>query len=203
MNEPIIQKIVPLTVEEFFAIYGNRDEPYELIDGIAYMMAAPSTIHQDISVFLSGELYNFLKGKKCKLYYAPYDVFLNESLKDETGKIKKNRRIKGTIVQPDLMVICDRDKIKPDGCHGAPDFIIEITSISTRDRDKSIKYYKYYSSGVKEYWIIDPDEQLIQVYMFNLDSKKYEFEIFTFDDKVKSRVLEGIEIDFTQFDFEQ
>jgi len=202
MNEPNIQKITFLTVEEFFAVYSGKEERYELIDGIAYMMAAANIEHQALSFFLSGELYNFLKGKKCRAFYAPCDVFLNETPKDDTGKIKKNKRVKGTVVQPDIMVICDKDKIKPDGCHGAPDFIIEILSISTKDKDKSIKFYKYFISGVKEYWIIDPEEQLIQVYKFKPESKNYEVSMFTFDDKVKSHVLEGLEIDFSEFSFE-
>ena len=202
MNEPINQKITLLTVEQFFALYSGKNERYELIDGIAYMMAAPSTGHQAVSFFLSTEIGNYLKGKKCRPFAAPYDVFLNESPKDETGKLIKNRKTKGTVVQPDLMVVCDKDKIKPDGCHGAPDFIIEITSLSTKDKDESLKHYKYFTSGVKEYWIVDPEEKIITVYQFILDSKKAEVEMFTFGDKVKSYVLEGLEIDFTNFNFE-
>ena len=105
MNSPIYQNIVPLTIEEFFAIYGDADERYELIDGIPYMMAAPESGHQALSSFLHGEIYNFLKGKKCKVFAAPFDLFLNESPKDETGNLIKNKRVKGTVVQPDLVVI--------------------------------------------------------------------------------------------------
>jgi len=202
MNEPISQKVKLLTVEEFFAIYSDKEERYELIDGIAFMMAAPSTVHQDLSMFLSIEIGNFLKGKKCKVFAAPYDIFLNESPKDKDGKLIKKKRVKGTVVQPDLIVVCDKEKIQPDGCHGAPDFVIEIASISTKDRDKSIKFHKYFSSGVKEYWIIDPEEQIGAVYIFNLEGKKAEVYPFTFDDKVKSHVLEGLEIDFAEFNFE-
>ena len=202
MNEPINQNMTLLTVEEFFAIYGDKDERYELIDGIAYMMAAPNTVHQDLSMFLSAELFNFLKGKKCRAFAAPYDVFLNESPKDANGKLIKNKRTKGTVVQPDLMVICDKEKIKPDGCHGAPDFIIEILSTSTKDKDAGPKFYKYFSRGTKEYWLVDPEEQTIDVYEFIPNAKKLKalLERFTFEDKVKSHVLEGLEIDFSQFD---
>ena len=185
-----------MTVEEFFAIYGTEDGRYELIDGIPYMMASPNTGHQEISLFLTLEIGNFLKGKKCKLYVAPYDVFLNESPKDEVGKAKKNRRVKGTVVQPDLMVVCDSEKIKPDGCHGAPDLAIEILSISTEDKDKGLKFHKYFSSGVREYWLIDPAGEYINVYSFTPGSKKYKGELYSFEDKVKSHVLDGLEIDF-------
>ena len=199
MNQPIYQKIVPLTVEEFYAIYSDKDERYELIDGIAYMMASPNTEHQSLSMFLSSELMNFFKGKKCRPFAAPYDVFLNESPKDKNGKLIKNKRVKGTVVQPDLMVICDKDKIKPDGCHGAPNFVIEIMSISTKDKDKGPKLFKYFKTGVKEYWIIDPDEETISVLKFNSEGKKAEIEVFHFNDKVKSHIFDGLEIDFADF----
>ena len=205
MNSPIEQNLIPLTVEEFFAIYGEENERYELIDGIPYMMAAPGTVHQELSMFLSIEISGYLKGKKCKLFVAPYDVFLKESPTDESGKPKKNKRVKGTVVQPDLMVICDKEKIKHNGCHGAPDFIIEIASLSTREMDKGYKMRKYASTGVKEYWLVDPAEEKISVYKFKQKGKKAEVADFTFKDKVKSHVLEGLEIDFSQagFDFDE
>ena len=204
MNDPVNQNITLLTVEEFFAIYGGKYEKYELIDGIAYMMSSANSVHQALSFFLNGVLFNFLKGKKCQGFAAPYDVFLNESPKDANGKLIKNKRVKGTVVQPDLMVVCDRDKIKSDGIHGAPDFIIEILSAATRDKDKSLKLYKYFTSGVKEYWIVDADEQEVHVYKFNhKDIKiKANHDTFTFNDKVKSHVLDGLEIDFSHFEFE-
>ena len=200
MDEQINQNTTFLTLEEFSAIYSEKDERYELIDGIAYMMSAPSTIHQDLIIFMTLLIGNFLKGRKCKLSIAPYDVFLNEN-----NKLKKNKRVKGTVVQPDLMVICDRDKIKPDGCHGAPDFIVEIASLSNKkneDKDYSLKLYKYFSSGVKEYWIVNPKNKIISVYIFNSENKKSELELFTFEDKVKSHVLEGLEINFAEFSME-
>ena len=201
MNEPINENLMFLTVEEFFAIYGDKDEYYELIDGIPYMMAAPNTGHQGLSSFLHIEIGNFLKGKKCMVFAAPYDVFLNESPKGADGKPIKNKRTKGTVVQPDLMVICDRDKIKPDGCHGAPDFVIEIESVSTKNNDKFLKSRKYFSSGVKEYWLIDPDEETVSVYKFSVTgkkSKKAELQTFTFEDKVKINIFEDFEIDFKE-----
>ncbi|MCL2773509.1 MAG: Uma2 family endonuclease [Oscillospiraceae bacterium] len=201
MNNPDNQNIQPLTVEEFFAIYGEKNERYELIDGIAYMMAAGNTDHQAISMFLSVELSNLLKGKKCRVFAAPYDVFLNESPRDENGKFKKNKRVKGTVVQPDLMVICDKDKIQSDGCHGAPDFIIEIASLSNKentDRDYFHKLHKYMTSGVKEYWIINPDSKLILKYVFTEDKKIKSAEIFTFDDKIKISFSDNFEIDFSE-----
>ncbi|MCL2096786.1 MAG: Uma2 family endonuclease [Oscillospiraceae bacterium] len=203
------QNIVPLTIEEFHAIYKNDDERYELVDGIPYMMAAPNMGHQWLITLLFGEIFNFLKGKKCRVFVAPCDVFLSESVRDEDGKLKKNLRTKGTVVQPDIMVVCDDKKIKPDGCHGAPDFIIEITSESTRDKDKSLKLHKYFKSGVREYWIVDSYEETIDVYLFNAGnantnkrSRSAKVQTFGFEDKVRSNILEGLEIDFASFDFD-
>ena len=194
MNAPINQKIYFLTVEEFFAVYGKKEERYELIDGVPYMMAAPNTGHQGLSMFLSIEIGNFLKGKKCRVFAAPYDVFLNEN--------KKNRRVRGTVVQPDLIVVCDSDKIKHDGCHGAPDFVIEIISESTKDKDESLKLYKYLSSGVREYWLVNPEEQTVQVYHRPKSAiKKTTVATFEFGDIIKSHVLEGLEINFAQYYF--
>ena len=196
--------ITPLTVERFFAEYGEAEERYELIDGIPYMMAAPKANHQALSMFLSGKLFNFLEGKKCKVFHAPFDVFLDESPRNKkSGKIIKMKRAKGTVVQPDIVVICDRDKIKEDGCHGAPDLVIEIMSESSKDKDRSLKRYKYFESGVKEYWLVDPTEETIIVYRFDFENKKTEAQSFSFKDKVKSRILDGLEIDFSQFEFDE
>jgi len=203
MDSASNQKIVLLTIEEFSAIYGNREERYELIDGIPYMMAAPLTVHQGLIVFMTLAIGNFLKGKKCRVFVAPYDVFLNESQRDEAGKVKVNKRVKGTVVQPDLVVICDEKKIKRDGCHGAPDLIVEILSESTRDKDTGVKLYKYHASGVREYWVIDPDEETIEVYSFKPGSRRYRMETYGFGDKVKSHVLDGLEIDFKEFGFDE
>ena len=212
MNQPIYKVKEPLTIEEFLEFYENNDNGlrYELINGFIHMMAPPNTIHQALSMFLSGELYNFLKGKKCRAFAAPYGVFLKTNVdNEETGKILKmkknistNTKKKwsyGTYVEPDLMVICDNKKIKPDGCHGAPDFIIEILSPSNSEEDRTPKLYSYLLNGVREYWIVNPyTDPGISVCKFNEELKKMEINIFTFGDIVKSHVLEGLEIDFSQ-----
>ena len=202
MNAPVIREIALLTVERFLKIYGKKDERYELIDGVPYMMAAPNTAHQALSMFLSVEIGNYLKGKKCRIFAAPYDVFLSESSKAGNGGLSKYKKAGATVVQPDLLVICDKDKIKPEGCCGVPDFVIEIMSASTKDKDERLKLYKYLSSGVKEYWLIDPEGQTIQVYHKpKAADKKAALDTFTFSDMVTSHVLDGLEIDFAQFGF--
>jgi len=98
------------------------------------------------------------------------------------------------------MIICDNEKITPDGCHGAPDFIIEINSPSTHGNDKAPKLYKYLFNGVREYWIVNPyEEQKISVCTMNKENNRIEIDMFNFDDKVKSKIFEGLEIDFAEF----
>jgi Uma2 family endonuclease len=133
----------------------DDDERWELINGEVYAMSpAPTTKHQGISVNLSGQLFNFLIGKPCRLFVAPFDVRLNAEDEDDT------------VVQPDLVVICDLSKIDDKGCKGAPDLVVEILSPSTAKKDRITKLNVYQSVGVREYWIIDPETQTVQVCVF-------------------------------------
>jgi len=151
---------------------------YELIDGVAYMMSpAPSWIHQEISGNLFGQLWQFLRGKPCKVYSAPFDVRLNAAQEDDT------------VVQPDIVVICDKSKLNDAGCAGAPDMLIEILSKSSARFDKHVKLQKYLKYGVREYWIIDPDSRTVQVYTLKDDN----YIVSTYDetDEVNVTVLDG------------
>ena len=130
---------------------GNR---YELIDGVAYMMSAPSTAHQSILGELYRQLANYLKGKSCRVFLAPYDVCLT-GLGDEDN----------TVVQPDVLIVCDESKIDNKRCNGAPDMTIEILSPSTSKRDLLTKLVKYQKAGVREYWIVDPDSEIVNVHI--------------------------------------
>jgi len=162
---------------------------YELIDGIVYKYPSPYTIHQEISGFLILELYEIIKQKKCKIYNLPLDVYLfDDSKEDECN----------TVVQPDLFV-CDKNKLRSDGCHGVPSFIIEIIGKTTVEIDYDIKLNKYMTSGVKEYWIINPDSRRILKYLFTEGKKIKSTEIFNFSDKVKISVLDDFEINFADF----
>ena len=127
----------------------GEDVRCELIDGIPYMMAGVSLWHQDLLMAIFKQLYDFLEGKTCKVIIAPFDV----RLFPEENKMDK------TVVQPDIMVVCDPKKLE-DGkaCKGAPDFIIEILSPSAKGRDLIDKKELYEKAGVKEYWIIDTDK---------------------------------------------
>ncbi len=134
------------------------DERWEIIDGVAYAMSpAPGRRHQELSVELGRQFANHLKCKPCKLFSAPFDVRLAERLGMSDDKVE-------TVVQPDLLVVCDSSKLDERGCNGPPDLIIEITSPSTGKNDLTIKFDLYQRHGVKEYWIVHPAEQTVMVF---------------------------------------
>ena len=172
--------------------YGNyvnwpEDERWELIEGYAYNMSpAPSRRHQKISRDLGVQIANFLTDKSCELYFAPFDVRLPEAdEKDEDVE---------TVVQPDVVVICDKNKLDEKGCHGAPDLIIEILSPFTAPKDMKIKLSLYEKHGVKEYWIVQPTDNIILVFKLSKNKKYGKPEVFTEEDKIKTAILEGLEI---------
>ena len=188
-------------VKEPFSAYGSysyadylswqMDEMVELIRGKVFRQAAaaPRRIHQEVSMVLSNTLYQFLKGKTCKVYVAPFDVRLPVSS-------RKHKDI-DTVVQPDLCVVCDREKLDELGCVGAPDLIIEILSPGNNKKELQLKYEVYESSGVKEYWVIHPDERTLLIY--NLEGGKYQpSRLFTMGDRVKSQALAGFELDLDE-----
>lgn len=136
-------------------------EMAELIRGKIYKMSpAPTSTHQKVSGRLFLEIGNFLKGKKCQLFSAPFDVRLPLS-----SKQKRDKEIT-TVVQPDLCVVCDPQKIDERGCLGAPDWIIEILSMHTSAKDLREKFDVYEEAGVKEYWVVHPQEQTVLVYVY-------------------------------------
>ena len=133
----------------------NPGERYELIEGEPHMMSAPNALHQAISMELSRQFANFLHGKPCKVFAAPYDVrlFYEEDESDDT------------VVQPDLSVICDQSKLSEEGCRGAPDMVIEILSPSNSNLEMFRKVNLYMSAGVREYWVVDGDTKTVIVYI--------------------------------------
>lgn len=154
----------------------------ELIDGQIYFMSPPSRRHQKISMELSATIRDYIRSHNgsCEVYSAPFAVFLNEDDRN--------------YVEPDISVICDPEKLTDRGCTGAPDWIIEIVSPSSRRMDYLTKLLKYSSSGVREYWIVDPDKKQIMVYDFvNNDMRQY-----TFADSVKVGIYEDLVIDFAE-----
>ena len=159
----------------------------ELIDGQFYDMAAPTTIHQKISSLINTEFEVFVKTNKgkCVPFVAPTDVQLDRDDK--------------TMVQPDVMVVCDRSKITKARIVGAPDLVIEILSESNWYTDIVIKHRKYKEAGVREYWVVMPEKQLVLVYNFDKKSGALDPIEYTFKDKIPVGIWDGkCEVDFNE-----
>lgn len=174
------------TIDDIYALPDG--ERAELIDGNIYYMTPPSTKHQRIIGKLFSVISNHIsaKGGECEPFIAPFAVFLNENDK--------------TYVEPDISVICDRNKLTDKGCNGAPDWIIEIVSPSSKRMDYMTKLFKYRSSGIREYWIVDPDKNRIMVYYF--EAEEDSMEEYSMKDKVKVNIYKDFEIDFSTIDIQ-
>jgi len=166
------------TIDDIYSLPDG--ERAELIDGQIYYMAPPTRKHQDIAGELFGTIREYIQTNNfpCRLYIAPFAVFLN---KDDENYI-----------EPDISVICDTSKLNDKGCIGAPDWIIEIVSPSSRRIDYFTKLFKYRTSGVREYWIVDPDKNRILVYNFELE----DTGDYTFSDSVKAGIYDNLYINF-------
>ena len=168
----------------------NENEHIELIDGEAVMMAPPSTAHQLISGELFRQLANFLEGKKCRAIPAPFAVRLFEGEDDTPADVQ-------TVVEPDISVTCDRSKLDEHGCKGAPDMVIEILSPSTRRHDRLVKLNLYQRAGVREYWIVSPSEQTVEVFLLK-DGWLVPHGFYEKDGIAKVNVLEGCFIELSK-----
>ncbi len=173
----------------------SEDERWELIDGQAYAMSAPSRVHQEIVLELGRQIANYLKGKPCKPYIAPFDIRLPK-------KNEKDDKI-DTVVQPDISVICDRNKLDDKGCRGAPDWIIEILSPSTAIRDMDIKFKLYQAHGVKEYWLINPQEKWGMIYILNAQQTYERSKMFPLSETTQVTLFPDLSIDWTFFTTEE
>ena len=167
------------------------DHMVELIKGKVFKQAAaaPRRIHQELAVKIIIKLGNLLYGKPCKAYVAPFDVRLSV-------KSKKHKDI-DTVVQPDICVVCDPEKLDELGCVGAPDLIMEILSPSNNQTELQNKYEVYEESGVREYWIIHPYEKTLLVYTL-VEGKYIPSKLFTLGDHVASKCIEGFVLDLDE-----
>ncbi|MDO4307367.1 MAG: Uma2 family endonuclease [Eubacteriales bacterium] len=162
----------------------------ELIDGEIFYMATPNTIHQALLRELSYTFVTYQKQNKgrCQTFFAPYAVFIN---RDEYNYL-----------EPDLLIICPHgegdDRHQKDGCHGGPDFVLEIVSPSSKRMDYLKKLEKYEAAGVREYWIVDPQTERVLVYDFEKDNLLTQY---TFEDTIPVGIYGDFSIDFTELDF--
>lgn len=162
-------------------------ERVELLWGKIFKMSpAPSTNHQWISGILFREIAVFLKKSPCAVFHAPFDVFL-----------KINDAPTESVVQPDIVVVCDKNKLDEKGCQGAPDLAIEVLSPSSAQKDMKYKLKLYEEAGVPEYWVVDPVNCLIQV--FTLEAGEYQLHRpLTYDDNIQSKIITGLTIDLQE-----
>lgn len=165
------------TIDDIYALPDGQRA--ELIDGKMYMMVPPNARHQDIIFSLSRKIADYIDANQgsCKIYLAPYAVFLNADDKN--------------YVEPDISVICDKSKLEDKGCNGTPDWIVEVISPSTQRMDYSIKLFKYRTAGVREYWIVNPITKTVQIYSFDDEEDSSQF---SFDDEIPVHIFDGLTI---------
>lgn len=185
---------MPLPKEKTHYTYADYlswddDERVELIYGNIFVMESPNIPHQRILGKLFRQIDEFLDDKPCEAFVAPLDVRLFEKDGDSPDDVD-------TIVQPDIMVVCDHNKLENiKSCKGAPDFIIEILSPSNFRHDMIVKLNLYNKAGVREYWIADPESKTIQVFLRNADGVLCVSEAYSSTDTIKVNVLQGCTID--------
>jgi len=192
-EEPPIEDI---TLLEPDAVYSYADylrwafeERVELIKGKFFKMAAaPSRMHQDVSGELFYAIKQFLQGGRCKAYHAPFDVRFPQHNEKADQQIF-------TVVQPDICVVCDAAKLDEKGCLGAPDLIVEILSLQSAHRDLKEKYSLYEEKGVKEYWVVYPAEQVVEIFNLSASGKYEKSGFFAGEDIIASNVLKGLQIE--------
>lgn len=172
----VLRKKEIYTIEDIYALPDG--ERAELIDGKIYFMTPPNTKHQTLVMDLSYQIKDYIKHSngECEVFPAPFAVFLNKNDKN--------------YVEPDISVICDKNKITDKGCNGAPDWIIEIVSLSSRKMDYYKKLFKYRTAEVREYWVVDPDKRTVTVYDFESDN----MEEYSFGTDIPVGIYEGFAV---------
>jgi len=167
----------------------DDDQRYELINGYVYMLAAPTTQHQQISGALFFAMYGYFKGKPCQVFAAPFDVRLFETSEEKKKNFLRIYR-KEVIVQPDLSIVCDPDQLDEKGCNGAPAMVVEILSPSNKHYQEKVNAYM--SAGIQEIWIVDPRLQTIFLYLRR--GKDYIISTFEPSETLSSPTFPGLEI---------
>ena len=164
------------------------EERVELLKGKIFEMSGPNRVHQKLVLKLGSSLSFFLENSSCEVYIAPFDVRLPRKSKNDKDII--------TVVQPDVCVICDKSKLDDRGCLGAPDIVIEVLSPSNNKKDLKYKYQIYEEAGVKEYWVVFPQDRSLMIY--TLTNEKYVASPFLFSgDIAESAALPGFKLDLT------
>ncbi|SJM91272.1 conserved hypothetical protein [Crenothrix polyspora] len=193
-----MMKITQLSQLDLTASYSYADyvtwqfaDAVELIKGkIQLMSPAPNVKHQKLSIILSSRLFNHFENRTCQVFSAPFDV----RLYDRKKSLLANKDII-TVVQPDICVICDNSKLDEQGCNGSPDWIIEILSKGNSKKEVKTKHALYAESGVKEYWLVYPYEEVIQQFVLHGDDTSYQLaNSYADDDRAISYVFPDLAI---------
>ena len=169
----------------------GEDKRIEIINGEAVMMAPPSRIHQEISFEISRQIGNYLEGKQCRIYPAPFGVRLFESDGERPEDVD-------TMVEPDISIVCDRSKLDDRGCKGAPDMVLEVLSPSTQRHDQLVKLALYQQAGVREYWIVDPMNKTVRVMLLDSSGLLQLHEIYNQDSVAKVNILDGCFVELSK-----
>ncbi|TCD25095.1 Uma2 family endonuclease [Pedobacter psychrodurus] len=190
-NEDELPEIKTLNEVDFSATHSYADylrfafdERLEIIKGHLFKMSpAPSRIHQGVLTNIFGPIYNILKGKQCHVYTAPFDVRLAKKTQDDKEVF--------TVVQPDIVVVCDQTKLDKRGCIGAPDIVVEILSPGNNKKELINKYEVYEEAGVKEYWIVSPSEKTFFRYILDDKGKFQPTKLLTLGEVVSTSIMPG------------
>lgn len=163
-----------------------EDERWEIFDGVPYMQSAPTSDHQAIISNLNTAFGTYLKGTICKLYPGPFCVRFAEGINTKNDEIRN-------VAEPDISVVCDKAKIDKQGCNGSPDLIVEVLSPSTSKLDRFIKLNLYEKNGVREYWIVEPKDRIITVYILE-STHKYGFRVYDDESSIPVSIFDKLTI---------
>lgn len=181
------QPVKKVSYEEYMELVDSSDQRYELIDGEIYLLASPTFTHQRIVNEISGHFYNYFKGKPCRSLTAPLEI----RLFGYATKFEEDPNI----VQPDVIVICDEDKVNDKNKYeGIPALVAEVLSPSTKSKDLAAKLYLYMKSGVLEYWVVNPENQTILQYAFSSERDIDDLRTLQSGETIRSTVFAGLEI---------
>jgi len=168
------------------------DERWEIIDGIPYMQSSPTWQHQGITRELLLQFGGYLSDKQCQVFTAPFDLRLPEiEEKDDEDGVTQ-------VYQPDLLVVCDKSRLKGTGYYGVPSLVIEILSPSSVRNDRLLKFNIYEKVGVKEYWIVEPDTKLVNVFILQDNNRYGRTELYTELDNVTVSIFPDLVIDLSR-----
>lgn len=165
----------------------SEEERWELIEGTPYMQAAPSWQHQAIVGNIITQFNNYLQGKQCLAFPAPFDLCLPDGVeKDEDVS---------TVLQPDIVIVCDKNRLNKTGYFGVPSLVVEVVSPSTSKLDRVFKFNKYEKAGIKEYWIAEPEGKVVSVFTLQDNNRYGRPETYTEEDNIKVSIFSDLLVD--------